>query len=219
MKSSPLNREKSSAVDVTRLPKKLVNIFFLFLIPGSVLGIADAFQLDANSFFGVFATLEPVKYLGFAGAILCIMAWSSQPMNSWSARFANKAEIKHLRETIVAETSFVSIWVIAGFLAYEVLIYSSGLDLKAQFTSLGALAPLLAIVTGFIPGCGPQILITTLYINGIVPLSSQLANAISNDGDALFPAIALAPKAAIKATIYSAIPAVILGYGAFAAGW
>ncbi|MEK9955214.1 MAG: putative manganese transporter [Actinomycetota bacterium] len=34
-----------------------------------------------------------------------------------------------------------------------------------------------------------------------------------NDGDALFPAIALAPAAAIMATIYSAIPALIIAYG------
>ena len=31
-------------------------------------------------------------------------------------------------------------------------------------------------------------------------------------GDALFPALALAPKAAILATLYSAIPAVVIGY-------
>ena len=36
--------------------------------------------------------------------------------------------------------------------------------------------------------------------------------AISNDGDALFPAIAIAPRAAILATIYSAIPAFIMAY-------
>ena len=34
----------------------------------------------------------------------------------------------------------------------------------------------------------------------------------SNDGDALFPAIALAPKAAILATFYSAFPAIIVAY-------
>ncbi|MGC9460760.1 putative manganese transporter, partial [Vibrio genomosp. F10] len=39
--------------------------------------------------------------------------------------------------------------------------------------------------------------------------------SISNDGDALFPAIALAPKAALMATIYSVIPAFIIGYGYF----
>ena len=46
-----------------------------------------------------------------------------------------------------------------------------------------------------------------------IPLSAELGNAISNDGDALFPAIALAPKAAIIATLYSAIPAFIVAYG------
>ena len=56
-------------------------------------------------------------------------------------------------------------------------------------------------------------MVTTLYLSGFVPLSAQIGNAISNDGDALFPAIALAPKAAIVATLYSAIPALILAYG------
>lgn len=46
-------------------------------------------------------------------------------------------------------------------------------------------------------------------------ISAQLSNAISNDGDALFPAIALAPKAALMATLYSSIPAAIVGYGYF----
>ena len=45
-----------------------------------------------------------------------------------------------------------------------------------------------------------------------IPLSAELGNAISNDGDALFPAIALAPKAAILATFYSAFPAIIVAY-------
>jgi hypothetical protein len=40
----------------------------------------------------------------------------------------------------------------------------------------------------------------------------MIGNAISNDGDALFPAIALAPKMAIIATLYSAIPALIISY-------
>ena len=69
-----------------------------------------------------------------------------------------------------------------------------------------------AILIGFIPGCGPQIMITSMYVSGQIPLSAQIGNAISNDGDALFPAIALAPKAAIIATLYSGIPAMIVAY-------
>ncbi|MGP9497150.1 putative manganese transporter, partial [Pseudoalteromonas sp. AOP7-A1-14] len=53
------------------------------------------------------------------------------------------------------------------------------------------------------------------YIQGIIPFSALAANAISNDGDALFPAIAMAPKAALVATIYSAIPAILVGYGLY----
>jgi hypothetical protein len=45
-----------------------------------------------------------------------------------------------------------------------------------------------------------------------VPFSALIANAISTDGDALFPAIALAPRAAIAATLYSAVPALLVGY-------
>ena len=70
----------------------------------------------------------------------------------------------------------------------------------------------MAVLVGFIPGCGPQVLVTTLYLNGIIPFAALIANAISNDGDALFPAIALTPKMAIIATLYSGIPALIISY-------
>ena len=75
--------------------------------------------------------------------------------------------------------------------------------------------PLMAVIIGLLPGCGPQVIVTSLYLAGAIPLSAQLGNAISNDGDALFPAIALAPKTAIIATLYSTIPAVIFAYGWF----
>ena len=72
--------------------------------------------------------------------------------------------------------------------------------------------PILAVLIGFIPGCGPQVLVTTLYLNGIIPFAALIANSISNDGDALFPAIALTPKMAVIATLYSGIPALIISY-------
>ena len=50
----------------------------------------------------------------------------------------------------------------------------------------------------------------SLYLRA-VPLSTQLANAISNDGDALFPAMLLLQDR-LAATFYSAIPALIVGY-------
>ena len=106
-------------------------------------------------------------------------------------------------------------WVIFAFVGYELLITLSGIDLRQVITVRGPVAPAIAIVVGFIPGCGPQIMFTTLNLSGAFPLSAQFGNAIANDGDALFPAIAIASKAALVATLYSGVPAVLVAYGWF----
>ena len=54
-----------------------------------------------------------------------------------------------------------------------------------------------------IPGCGPQILVASLHVGGVLPFSAQIGNSIANDGDALFPAIALAPASALYPTCIS----------------
>ena len=94
-------------------------------------------------------------------------------------------------------------------------MYFTSLDLKIFFDLWLPFVPLVAILFGFLTGCGPQVVVEKFYLNGYIPLSAELGNAISNDGDALFPAIALAPKAAILATLYSAIPALVVAYGYF----
>ena len=107
------------------------------------------------------------------------------------------------------------LWVIAGFLAYELAVHFTGSGVEELFDVWRPVVPFIAVVVGFLPGCGPQIVVTSLYLAGAVPLSAQIGNAISNDGDALFPAIALAPRAAIMATLYSALPGLILAYAWF----
>ncbi len=114
---------------------------------------------------------------------------------------------------VVFETSFVTVWVILAFLAFELGVLWTGFDLEAVFRAGGAYVPAIAVMVGFIPGCGPQVIVTTLYLNGMIPFAAQIGNAISNDGDALFPAIALAPNTAMLATLYTAVPALILAYG------
>ena len=78
-----------------------------------------------------------------------------------------------------------------AFAIYEVMVHVLGLDLKGFFSEFLLFTPLISLLIGFIPGCGPQILVTALYLSGYIPMSALISNAISNDGDALFPAIAL----------------------------
>ena len=174
--------------------------YMILAIPGLILGSMQLMQIniyDLGSF--VFA-------LGLCGAALSVGVWSISPVN------AVTMHNDHSFTRATEETSFVTVWVIVAYLAYEYAYAFFGLDLVGLAEAAWIFIPLLAILIGFVPGCGPQILVTTLYLNGIIPFAALIGNAISNDGDALFPAIALTPRMAVVATLYSAIPALIISY-------
>lgn len=109
------------------------------------------------------------------------------------------------------ETSFVTVWVLAAYLVYEYPVALFNLDIGAMAASAGVLAPIAGAAVGLIPGCGPQIVLAGAYAQGAIPLSALAANAISQDGDALFPLLAIDRKAAALATVYTAIPALVVG--------
>ena len=186
------------------------NIFWLVLfVPGFVIGVLLAFQVDVDNLFDLPPNISIVILLGSAGAILSIFMWSLNPLSDFQC---STDKSRGFLSRVIDTTNFVSTWVISGFLVFEIFMYFTNIDLKLFFDLWLPFVPLIAILFGFLPGCGPQIVVATFYLNGFIPLSAELGNAISNDGDALFPAIALAPKAAILATLYSAFPAIIVAY-------
>ena len=204
LNSKPSNYKTSKTLDL---------FWIILIIPGIVFGILSAFQIDLDAFFSNELIENPITFYGFFAGLLCFVMWIIPIVSGYKYNPSGSNE-KIIRRT-VSDTNFITGWVILAFLAYELTVHLGNIDLEAIFKSYYAFVPLIAIVVGFLPGCGPQILVTTLYLNGIIPLSAQIGNAISNDGDALFPAIALHPKAAVKATIYSGIPAIIVGYSYF----
>ncbi|MFA9416337.1 putative manganese transporter [Natrinema sp. HArc-T2] len=109
------------------------------------------------------------------------------------------------------ETSFVTVWVLVAFLVYEYAVVLTGLNVATLAATAGVLAPIGGAAVGLIPGCGPQILLTSVYAEGGLPFSALTANAIAQDGDALFPLLAVDAKAAVVATIYNFLPAVVVG--------
>ena len=204
--------EKPGVLGILQLP------WVILMIPGLALGVANAIQFDANILFASFSAYDPVLWIGFAGALLAIIMWGLNPnsgpsiVNLSGKMIETKGWKIHL-ERVVIDTNFVTVWVVMAFLAFELTMLWASFDLKVVFEVWQPVIPLMAVLIGFIPGCGPQILVTTFYLNGLVPLSAQIGNAISNDGDALFPAIALAPRVAVLATLYTAIPALMVAYG------
>ena len=168
-----------------------------------------AFQIDIDQKLNIPNDYSLVNSLGLAGAVLSIFMWSLNPLSDFQC---STDRTRSLLPRVVDTTNFVTTWVICAFLTFEIFMYFTSLDLKNLFEIWLPFIPLMAILFGFLPGCGPQIVVTTFYLNGYIPLSAEIGNAISNDGDALFPAIALTPKAAIIATLYSAVPAFIFAY-------
>ncbi len=177
--------------------------FAAFALPGLIVGILDLANQDIEAIFGT----NTLLFLGLGGTFVGLLVWAMSPVRAMT----NQGDPALTR--MAEETSFIAIWVLSAFLVFEFLVAFGGLDLQAWFAVVAPIVPLMAVVIGFIPGCGPQILVTTFYLNGFIPFSALIGNAISNDGDALFPAIALNPKAAIAATAYSAVPGLIAAYG------
>ena len=180
-----------------------------FLAPCVAISLLIAFYVD----FGVFD--NAITYFGALFAAIAVIIWAfSSEGKTYKQIAAEDEEISPPSKfsRIIQDTHFVTAWVIASFMLYEIAVSLFGLDLRAWFSEYAIYAPLIAVAIGLLPGCGPQIVITTLYIQGIIPFSALVGNAISNDGDALFPALAMAPKAALIATLYSAIPALLVSY-------
>ncbi len=158
--------------------------------------------------------------LALAGAGLGLLLWArdGDPDEECGGE-AGAADCRPIARSVIRTTNFVLAWVVFAMVGYELLVAALGIDIEALLVATGPVIVALAILVGFIPGCGPQVVVTSLYLAGALPLSAQLGNAIANDGDALFPAIAIAPRAAVAATLYSALPALMVGYGAHMLGY
>lgn len=176
--------------------------FGVIALPGLALGVLALAQVELPGALGVAS-----HTLGLVGAGTALLIWAASPVAT-----STRAD-EHCVVRTAEETSFVTVWVVAAFLLYEYAASLFGLDLAVIADAAAPVVPLLAIVIGFIPGCGPQVLMTTLYLNGVIPFAALVGNAISNDGDALFPALAINRRVAVLATLYSAVPALLVAYG------
>ncbi|MDX2320145.1 MAG: putative manganese transporter [Moritella sp.] len=199
---------------VSALGLKLQGLFWQWLIiPASIIAVMGSLQIDIDALFSI--TAGSVNLLGAFLVLIAMLLWAmSREVTDYESAVSEdpKTNINNLFQRIAQDTNFVTSWVIGAFLLFELTMHWTGLDLAIIFQNWMIFVPLLAVMIGLLPGCGPQILVTGLYLSGSIPLSAQLGNALSNDGDALFPAIALAPKAAFVATLYSTLPALFAAY-------
>jgi hypothetical protein len=151
-------------------------------------------------------------YIGATGTVVALLLWSFSPSIPLTRLHVGPKKVHQVIHKVTSEVGNIAVWITLSFLLFEMILQWTGWEIRSAFTSASIFLPLVGVLIGLIPGSAPQILTTGLYLQGAIPLSAQLGNAISNDGDALFPAIAKVPKASAIATIYTAIPGLIIGY-------
>lgn len=193
-------------------------LWFVLMVPAGVVAIPTTLMNVELS--GISAAV--MSTIAGVGVVLGLTMWmldgegDEEDEDYGTCRSATCHKPKPgIGQGIITSTNFVLAWVVAAMVGYEALVVVFQIDLEILLVSAAVVVPMAAILIGFIPGCGPQIVVTSLYVSGTLPLSAQMGNAIANDGDALFPAIAAAPRAAVVATLYSAIPAIIVGYSTY----
>lgn len=198
------------------------NAFYLywgFIFVGLIFGIMLLFQIDVNRlavpnlglFFGVIGTIFSV-----------LMMLMGKKFLQDDTHEEAELKLMSLKETFIhnaQDTAFVITWVFVGFLAYELFVlalgggdYVAGEQLvEMALLATGVLSIIIGASIGLIPGCGPQIIFVALFSRGLVPFAALLANAISQDGDALLPLIAIDRRSATWATVITTVPAILFG--------
>ena len=157
-----------------------------------------------------------ITWIGLIGTSLSVILYISQ--KNWISDDSEASigdKLYSLRETMIhsaSETAFVTFWVMSAYLIFEFSMLFSGMN-EADLALFGdgIIAVVLAAVIGLIPGCGPQIIAITAYTKDLISFPALVANAISQDGDALFPLLVRHRVASIWATVHTTIPALIVG--------
>ena len=197
-------------------------IWWAFTAVGLVLAIMLLFWYAQDAEYAPELAWDPMTrdgiltWVGLIGTSLSIILYlSSKNFLSDDTEATIGDKLHSMDETLVhaaSETAFVTFWVLIAYLAFAFGMIGFGMedgDLAEHGAGVGAV--FVAAGIGLIPGCGPQIIAITAYVEGLVSFPALVANAISQDGDALFPLLVRHKTASIWATIHTTLPALLIG--------
>ena len=189
-------------------------IFWIASAVGLVLGMLLLFQVDVNTALGIphIGTIVGVGGTLFALFYMII----GKKLFKNDEHEEEEEKLFSLKETLIhnaEDTAFVCVWVFVAYFAYELFVLLVGGEALVQTWMLatGVLSVIIGAVIGLIPGCGPQIIFMSLYLKGMLPFAAIVANAISQDGDALFPLLVIDRRSSLQATVITTIPALLIG--------
>lgn len=187
--------------------------FWGLTTPAFAVSVPVVFQLvDPAVLTRMLGGVDPYLALGVLGTLVAalIFAAGRGRLADDSLATAQPHSIGATLRHSAHEASFITVWVAVAYLAWQVVTSTTGFD-GSQIALGGLVGVLVGAGVGLIPGCAVQIVFTGLYVSGGLPLPTLVANALSQDGDALIPLAALRRRSAVLATVITTIPAAAVG--------
>ncbi|MEV4202816.1 putative manganese transporter [Micromonospora globbae] len=187
--------------------------FWGLTTPAFAVSVPVVFQMvDPGVLTRAFGGVDPYLALGVLGTLVAVLIFAAGRgrLADDSLETAQPTSFRATLRHSAHEASFVTVWVAVAYVGWQVFTTTTGFD-GSQLALTGLLGVLVGAGIGLIPGCAVQIVFTGLYVSGGIPLPTLVANAISQDGDALIPLAALRRHSAALATVITTIPAAAVG--------
>lgn len=131
--------------------------------------------------------------------------------------------VEHLwKHTIKKHTLKIFLWTFGAILLIELFLPMINLTQEA-FQPIAEkyffLILLIAVLVGFIPESGPNMVFIFLFASGFVPLSILIANSISQDGHGGLPLLAESRKTFFYSKLINIVVGLIFGIAGFLFGF
>lgn len=189
-------------------------LYLLLLIIGCLFMILAHSGLEFSFIETIHSFEETIAIVGIISSFI-YMIMTKKVIENESFE-ENEHKMISIKETLihcVSEISFVIAWIFMAYVLYDLIILMLGGEeaLVRLVLGAGVLSIFAGAMLGIVPGCGVQIVVMSFYLKGSLPFAALVANSISQDGDALFPLLAMDKKSAFWATVITTIPSILVG--------
>jgi len=130
---------------------------------------------------------------------------------------------EHLwKHTIKKHLFRIFLWTFGALLVIEIFIPMLNLT-EETFKTISdkyfILLLFVAVLIGFVPESGPNLVFVFLFASGYIPLSILVANSIVQDGHGGLPLLAESPKSFIYSKLINILVGFVVGFAGFALGF
>jgi hypothetical protein len=177
----------------------------------SVVAVPVAFQLvQTGTLTRLTGGVDPYLVLGVVGTTVCAaLAFAERGTPRHRDGIGDSRMGQAFREG-ASECATIVVLVSLVYVLWNLVETTTGFD-GSQLPMQGIAGVLAGALIGLIPGCAVQIAFTSLYLSGVAPLPTLVANAVSQDGDALLPLISQDGRAAALTTVITTVPGLVVG--------